>query len=112
MESIEGIEAIEPVPGPVPALLPGFATVPVSRTREPKRRQRLWCVGKKKHLGGRLIATRHSTPCGACAPLSDVAEIHTDKMREQSLHLLEECHRQDTEAIFRAPLRLVGWLVG
>ena len=28
------------------------------------------CVGKKKHLARRLIATHQSTPC---APLSDVA---------------------------------------
>ena len=40
------------------------------------------CVGKKKHLDGRLIATRQSTLCG---PLTDVAGKHTDKTRERSL---------------------------
>jgi hypothetical protein len=53
---------------------------------------------------------RHrSNPCG---PLTDVAEIHKDKTREQSLRLLEECHGQATAAILGAPLRLVDWLVG
>ena len=33
------------------------------------RREKV-CVGQKKHLGGRLIATRQSTPY---SPLSDVA---------------------------------------
>ena len=49
-------------------------------------------VGKNKNSGRReeeVLATRQSTPCG---PLTDVAEIHTDKTREQSLRLLEECH--------------------
>jgi hypothetical protein len=69
------------------------------------------CVGKKKHLGGRLIATNRST---SCAPLTDVALIHTYKTRGQSLRLLEECHRQATGAIPGAPLTgsETGWLVG
>ena len=68
-------------------------------------------VGKKKHLARRLMATSQGNYCG---PLTDVAEIHTDKTREQSLRLLdsdlEEYHRQATGAIPGTPLRLVGWV--
>ena len=48
------------------------------------------CERKKKHLDGRLIATRRSIPC---VPLSDVAYIHTAKTPEQSLRLLEDSMR-------------------
>jgi hypothetical protein len=48
-----------------------------------------------KHLARRLIATRQKT----LRPLSGVAHVHKVKTREQSLRLLEECHRKDTGAI-------------
>ena len=78
------MESTVPLPPPVVSTQLGrlFVCFQCGESLKAKVAKDIECVGKKKLLGGRLIATRQSTPC---APLSDVAEIHTDKTREHSL---------------------------